>query len=318
MTNQKQLWKLAGKISIALLAIAAYFFIAGKLITFPYWHALLSSVKFSSSLYYFALLLLVLWCGNLLSEALKWKALLQPIYPISTWKSLQQVLAGTTTAVGSPGRIAEMGGRIALLPKEHRLNAGILTGIGGLLQNLVIFTIGGIALFHPLSPAINFINNKSIVVALFVFVLIIALLIIAGRLYGFQKLRILITDIGKIKCKQLVWATIWTFVRYCTYIIQLFCWMQLFGLQISVSEILIYAPVYFFIITIIPSYILFDVGIRGSAALLVFSTMNISEPLVLAAILCQWISNVVLPTLIGTYILLRQKVYKQEVMQKET
>ncbi|MBR8538247.1 hypothetical protein KDU71_21930 [Carboxylicivirga sediminis] len=313
---KRQLWPQTGKAIILILSLLAYGFIGYKLWHFTHWKALVNSVQLSGDTLILCVLLLALWFLNLLCETKKWQVLMAPFKSLSLKESWQQVMAGTTTAVGSPARIAEMGGRMALLPAEQRTHAAIITTVGGLFQNTVILLSGAFTfLFNSeITDRLN-LPLHHILVALVCIALFTTLLILAAICH--KKLRFYLRIIQNIPINTLLKALFWTSMRYLIYIIQLYSWLWLYGLQYSTGDFVALATIYFLSITIIPSHILIDMGIRGSVAIFLFSSADVDTPLVLAAIFSLWISNVVIPTLFGSYVLIRQKLIKQAVMQKE-
>lgn len=312
---KRPLWRLTGKAIIIILSLIAYGYIGHKLWHFTHWGQLFSSIQLSKSTISLAFILPVLWWINLISETKKWQVLMAPFTKLSIRRAWQQVMAGTTTAVGSPSRIAEMGGRMALLPSELRVNTAIMTTLGGLLQNTVII-LGGILtlLINGETAQLNLPLSYS-----FITIISLVLLLSIGTIaYVYsEKLRFYLRSLKNIQTTTLLNALIWTVIRYTIYIIQLYAWMRLFGLRLTPAEYLALAPLYFLIITIIPSHVLIDLGIRGSVAIYLFSTLDIESPLILAATFCLWLSNVMLPTFIGSYVLIRQTMIKQAVIKKE-
>ena len=74
-------------------------------------------------------------------------------------------------------------------------------------------------------------------------------------------------------------------------------------MDILFNEFIMHAPIYFFFITLIPSFFLADIGIRGSVSLFVFAQFEAQMPLILLAIFFLWFINVVVPALLGTIVL---------------
>lgn len=315
---EKKHWQLTAKALIVTCAIFAYGFVIHKLVSFEHWQTIVSSLKFSEQILPTLLLLLVLWFTNLACETKKWQALMRPFAQLKFHEAWQQVMAGTTTAVGSPARIAEMGGRMALLPKQQRISAALMTTIGGVIQNLIIFSVGILTLlFNPgLSNQFK-LPFKIIELAIALMVLIVIIILIFKLTFP-KNFKYYLHVIQKMNRVTLAKAFVWTTLRYLTFIIQLYTWFSLWGLKSNIIEFVPIASLYFFLITIIPSHILADIGIRGSVAIVVFSILFTNTPLILAASFSLWCSNVIIPTIIGSYILVRQKLIKQRVIQKET
>jgi len=311
---KRQRWlSVISKLVLVSLALSAYGYIISRLVNFQLWDSIYKSVNGSLFTLAVAGALLVLWLANIFTETKKWQALLLPYFKLSFATALKQVLAGTVTAVGSPARIAEMGGRMALLAPAFRINAALMTGIGGLMQNLII-CLGGLAVIllpqSPLNKLIRAYDGRGFYYLLIGIAAFISIIGFGYSLWG-KKIKQYLLTLKKINSRVILSGLFWTLLRYLTYNFQLYLWMLLFGISPDVEIFIIYSPIYFLLITIIPSYLLIDLGIRGSVALLLFSVINQNEPLILAAIFAQWLSNVVLPTLFGSYILFRYKVIKQ-------
>lgn len=311
-------WQLTAKVLVITCAVLAYGFIIHKLVSFEHWHTLISSFKTSQQTLPTLLLLLLLWLINLACETKKWQALMQPFTAIRFKKAWQQIMAGTTTAVGSPARIAEMGGRMALLPKQQHMNAAIMTTVGGIIQNLIIFAGGLLTLLisPQLSDQIE-LPFRIIELAIALMVVVVVVILVFKLLFP-KYFKFYVRSFQKMNRGTLTKSFTWTTLRYLTYISQLYAWCSLWGLNANLLEFIPAASIYFFLITIIPSHILVDMGIRGSVALAIFSLLFSKTPLILAAAFCLWCSNVIIPTIIGSYILVRQKLIKQYVIQKET
>jgi hypothetical protein len=82
--------------------------------------------------------------------------------------------------------------------------------------------------------------------------------------------------------------------------------LKLFGIELSVIDSIICIALNFFLITIIPTYALAEIGIRGTVAVTIFSVYGISSLPVLSAALLIWIINLAIPALIGTLILIKE------------
>lgn len=293
-----------------LVAVAAYFFTVKRLVAFGHWNDIGRSLYFSCYHIVWLLIFFLLWVANMFFEIKKWQLLISPFKKITLRQSLIQYLAGCFTAVGSPGRVAEPGGRMVLLDRHLRVNALLMTTAGGIMQNVVIMLAGLVViLITGLPESLSVIQNKQldIIVALLCFCIVFVLLLSVFKI----KLRSIWLQCKEAKGRFLLKVFVLTFIRYVVYTIQLYVLFQLLNVHLSFSNYLLLSPLYFLTITVIPSFLLADVGIRGSAALLVFRHSDIQTPVLLFCILCLWLFNVVLPALVGGWVIYRQKVYKR-------
>ena len=83
--------------------------------------------------------------------------------------------------------------------------------------------------------------------------------------------------------------------------------LLLFGVEISYLEAMQLITSMYFLASIIPSIFLFDVVIKGSVALYVFSLIGINDLIILSIVTCMWILNFVLPSIIGGFYVLHFK-----------
>ncbi len=68
--------------------------------------------------------------------------------------------------------------------------------------------------------------------------------------------------------------------------------------------------------SIIPMLSLFDVLVKGSIAIIIFSFYQVNEASILAIVLLMWIFNFVLPSIVGSYFVLTFSTDKL-IQQKE-
>lgn len=290
-----------------LIAAAAYYYIIKRLIAFQYWEDFGHSIKLSPQLFYLGLVFIILWMCNLFFETKKWQILISPFQKLSFKDSLFQYFAGSFTAVGSPARLAEPGGRMLLLKKEIRINALLMTSIGGLIQNVVIGIAGLSAILLTGMPISWEEASGKGMIGYIVIVLVLVAVVILLSIFT-QRLRYIWMQLKKVKLTLLITVTLLTFARYMIYNLQLYVVIRFFSGDLALNEFIFWSPVYFFMITIIPSFLLADIGIRGSVALLVFAQIGLEEPVLLTSVLSLWMFNVVLPAFIGGWILHRNKV----------
>ncbi|TRX71266.1 hypothetical protein [Carboxylicivirga sp. M1479] len=309
-------WQQIAKYLILLLFISAYGYILNRLLQYEHWNEVLIQFKQSSQKPFYLGTLILLWCLNIVLESKKWQSLMMPFTHLSFTSALQQVLAGNTTAVGSPGRIAEMGGRMLLLPKALRVHAAMMTTVGGILQNIVIITGGIFGFFHVTNIKHSTVLPLSIPISAVILLLLLVSLLVWK--WAPDKVRYYIKTLRNIRLKNIFTSLFWTITRYLVFIAQLYAWFQFCGLNISITIFLPLSVSYFFLITLVPSHILIDMGIRGGVAIFLFSNIITNTPLIVMATFFMWLSNVMIPTLLGSIIIIRQKLIKQAVIQKES
>lgn len=103
---------------------------------------------------------------------------------------------------------------------------------------------------------------------------------------------------------------LYSLVRYLTFSFQFYYLLFLFGVEISYFEAMIAISSMYLLSSIIPSIFIFDVVIKGGVAVYVFGLMGVSEVIILSVVTMMWILNFVLPSVIGSYHVLRFKLPK--------
>jgi len=300
-------------LALIIIALATYVYIFRRLTRFENWHSFaLPFDQLQRSALLLASLLL-LWMANISAEVKKWQLLMQPYYKISFTAGLQQVLAGSVTAILSPGRIAEPGGRMILLPREQRETGLLTTSLGGFLQTLIISFIGLFCVVH----SGRFMNQSFLsgwpLISYYLILILAGILLLTTfyylsiRLTFLQKIKGHLLQLKKLRPGLSLKIIGWTIIRYSIYHVQFYLWLKFFNYPLTLLQFIGLAPIYFYIITIIPSFLLADVGIRGTVSLFVFAPLLAQEPFLLAAILGLWLLNVATPALLGSIILVKHK-----------
>ena len=81
--------------------------------------------------------------------------------------------------------------------------------------------------------------------------------------------------------------------------------LQIFQVNLSYLNAMIIITAMYLLASIIPTIFIFDVIIKGSVAVYLFSGADINELIVLSIITIMWLLNFVMPSLFGSYYVLR-------------
>ena len=299
-----------------IVSASALIYVIYKIIAFNEWesffHRINETVQLFISLCLFQLVLAVL---NILLETRKWQLLASVLQPTGFFDSLRQVLWGLQMGMITPGKVGEPIGKAALMKKGNRTQAFVLSVEGSVLQNIVI-AIGGFAAFIMSGKSLIFKNNipKSLygntIFILIGIVLLLCAIYIFFRIFKettfIKRITSSIQIIKKTDIKLLSRLFALTTVRYLVFSFQLWLTLNFFGVMISVEHIAL-IPIYYFIITIIPSFALADLGIRSSVALFIFGIISNDVAAIVSSIFIVWIFNLALPALVGISVLRPKK-----------
>mgnify|MGYP000850210239 CR=1 FL=1 len=309
--KSKQFFFVLIKISLVVVAI---YFIYQKLtknstLEFSHFIQILSkNGVFSLNTVVFLLFLSIF---NWFFEILKWQQLVSSLQKISFTKSIEQCLGSLTVSLLTPNRIGEYGAKALYYTSRLRKRVLFINLISNLLQMLVtvVFGIIGILLLSQSQNlhinGLKFINILLIGIASCIFIiLIIRKTNIKIRGFSLQKIKLFIIEFSK---KSLALGAVFSFFRYLIFSFQFYYLLLLFGVEISYLEAMQLITSMYFLASIIPSIFLFDVVIKGSVALYVFSLIGINDLIILSIVTCMWILNFVLPSIIGGFYVLHFK-----------
>jgi len=253
-------------------------------------------------------LLLILMFLNWLIEAAKWKIVLQNLQNISVYTSYKSVLAGVAFGIVTPNRIGELVGRILFIDEEKKISASLLNIICSLLQLLVTLIFGAIAILffkENWLSQIPLLSLFSIAVLILILIFCLLFLIQKNPLLK-QKITEYLLPFKQINIYKIAIIFGLSIFRYLVFTIQYILILRLFGIELDIVNTIVCVALNFFLITIIPSYALAEIGIRGTVAVSIFSVYGIATLPVVSASLFIWIINLAIPALAGTIILIRE------------
>jgi MFS family permease len=256
---------------------------------------------------------------NWLLEAIKWKMLLRKIEPLPLSKALASTLTGIAFAIVTPNKVGDFAGRILYLKNNNRLRAAIATLISNLAQTLVTFIFGIIGLLYFM------IQHPSYWVYATLFVAVVALFGLCllytrldkithwkARKPWLRKLLIALQILQRYNRKDLLQLVAVSALRFCVYNFQFLLLANVLGANIPWYTGFLVSGLMFWMITVIPSFFVADLGVRGYVAGLLFTDTNIvsNSVVILAASYFIWLLNLILPAIIGSILVLGTKVSK--------
>ncbi|MCD4793879.1 MAG: flippase-like domain-containing protein [Bacteroidales bacterium] len=280
-------------------------------------------VQFDNSIDLVLLMIVVLLMPlNWYIESVKWKYLIRKIEIVKVLNAIKAVFSGIAFAIFTPNRIGELAGRIFVLKKENRIKAVFSTAVGSLSQMMITLFlgfIGGIFFLYFYSFKLP---ESTIEYLLYVKVFSV-ISVLSGFLIFFN-LKFFIRILKKIKLsekiikpieiiteysiKELVNILAYSFIRYSVFAIQFYILLVFFKVDISFVEAIICISLTYFVSSVIPSFTLTEIGIRGSAALFFMGMFSGNEIGIISATALIWIINLAIPAIIGAFIFYRTKI----------
>lgn len=247
-------------------------------------------------------------------ESLKWQLIVNSLERISYRKAVKSVLAGTTISSFMPNRIGEYAGRVLFLKDKNKGNGSVLALFGSLFQIMATLLLGvPFALYFNFNwPFLNPTIMATVIVA-FTGILALTYLAVTKEWDILKSISVYIRFLNLIDSikgishrlsAQLFGLSLFRFLLYSAQLSVL-----LFSLtnNLDFFTILTASITTFLLITIIPSFLLADLGVREAVALVVFSQLGINEFTIVASTFAIWLINLAFPAIIGAIIISLQR-----------
>ena len=264
---------------------------------------------------------------NWFLESLKWRSLISKIETITIKRSIRAIFSGITISAFTPNRVGEYGGRIFCLDQADRIQAVLITVIGSMAQLIttILFGLIGILLLPNLMPAFEELLSQIIFaypIMLFVIILLNVLLVTF-----FLNASVFSTVLSNIKWlrdftkynevfsyydySELLEVLLYSIARYIVFTSQFFILLHVFNVDVSFVDGFILITTMLFVISIIPTIAITEIGVRGSVALFFFGLVSNNVVGILSATFVMWIINLVFPALIGMIFIFSLKFFRK-------
>ena len=308
-----------------IIAVLCFTFLYKKFKTINFYELeeLISSNIHKS--WYLVAIAFVLFFANWGIEALKWKLLTKKIIKVSFIKSFLAVMGGVAVSSFTPNRTGEFAGRMIFL--ENKLDSGViaLTVFGSINQLLVTLLAGIPGFIFYLDSAAGFdFNNFSfftvsmlltatIIIFLFMFNLNKIICWIKNHFYQNKILAHISNALLLLSFKDIINVFLLSFLRYSVFLFQYIFLLIFFNINLEFWQFFLILPSIFLIQTLIPSFLLSEIGIRLSVAIYILAPLGFGEKNIIGASTSLWVINIVLASAVGVFAILFYKIKNSEL-----
>jgi len=307
--NGSRIWYGAIKL---LIAAAAFLFIYKQVISKENFSNILFEYKDvfkRSGNILLVVIISVLMLVNWSLEALKWKMMMRKLEVIPFGRALSAVFSGLTVSFFTPNRIGEYAGRVFHLHTANRIKGTLVTILENLSQLIVTIAIGSVSL-------VLYLNAYTELHGYILWVTGVILLLFSGTLI-FLFLEVPVMDAAALKMRRLKRITGYlevlseykkfelliilglALLRYIVFTTQFFLLLRLFGVQGSLAEEILLINMVFFVMTLIPTFALAEIGVRGAVATYFLTKISVDSLAILNASVSLWLINLVIPAIAG-------------------
>jgi Lysylphosphatidylglycerol synthase TM region len=288
--------------------------------------ALIKAMPFGANAWKFWLVILFVFV-NWGMEARKWQLLMKVVQPMSFITAFKSVLCGVTVSLNTPNRIGEYGGRILFVNEGNRIKAITLSIAGGMAQLIITMLMGCFGLTYLLFTMDDsgtlmgisvfwiriFLYGSSFgtIVFVFFFFKLGWLIRLLEKLPYADRFSKYVNVLETFDAKILLRLLSISFFRYIVFVLQYIFMLQLLQVEQNAWSGFWIITVMFWIMAIIPSFAIADLGIRGTVAKTLFSYSSNTIG-ILTATFGIWFINLFIPALIGSLLILGIKIKKEK------
>ncbi len=257
-------------------------------------------------------IILLLSVANLAVETLKWNNFVLQVEQTSFKKSMISVTHGFAVGFITPYRIGDYPGRTILFESKNRVRLMLYNLLSGYAQFIVICLMALISIvFLPVDFDLYFNHYSSMK---FVYVFLFTALIFWHLFFLFctdsvlrflsnhKKLSIFKRHFNapvQLSFLNNLYVLHLSILRTVIYTVQLYLIFRFFDRSVNSYELILYINLYFFILTIAPSFLLNKFGIRESISIVVFSPVIHNPVTIVVSVLFLWSINQLLPAVFG-------------------
>lgn len=251
---------------------------------------------------------------NLGLEIIKWRWLCRFAHPL-TWKqTVLSFFAGISLSFITPNRIGEYPGRLLYLRQKNTIRLISVSLLGILSQMISLFFFGALGLIYAQWRFAGIFPRISLFLCLGAILLLGVIYIFydfwypfLGKIRWFRKWkvfgRLMVGIPRKHQAGILGISGIKTLVYTAQYLI-LLDWAGVVPLGV---ESFFLSGLFFWTNAMIPGWFLLELGQRSQIGVFIFSLVSENTLGIVAATVGLWLINLVIPSLVGSLIILRMK-----------
>lgn len=298
-----------------LIGILSFWLIYNRLSTIPHLKEQCLFWFNEPSMYLILLLVLCLMPINWGIESYKWKIITDQVERVSYSTALKSVFSGICVGNIAPGRAMEFLAKIVFFKSENRPSITVLHFINGMFQMLITVTVGIISIAYKLNKNNQSSNFIYVVLAGGLCMILFFCWAILNVSYIQQKLKFIKwfrkmenaqnTKFSKALLLKLISFSI---IRYLVFTTQFYLIYNALSPQNDMAQTFMSIAAYFMLTSLIPMISFIEPAIRAAIALFVFNNAADNTVIVVLSSTFVWIINVVIPSIIGYIIILKEKI----------
>lgn len=257
---------------------------------------------------------IILMPVNLLLEAKKWHLLAGSAQPLSFKQALYSYLAGISISIVTPNRLGEYPGRLLYLKRKNTLRLIGVSILGAAAQMFTLFLYGcaGLIYYNLTYPgtfqSIVLITAAIITILLaFVYFRFDSWMPYIEKIKWLRKYNVYRKLLKRFTNKEQLTILCISILRYGIYTAQYLILLNWMNIHTPVIGGFLMSSLFFWLIAVIPSITLIELGERGQVGLFLFHHFSDNTVGILTATIGIWCINLILPAVLGSIILFRMR-----------
>ncbi len=258
---------------------------------------------------------------NWAMEALKWQLLALKIEKTSFGSAFKGVIAGLSLGFVTPHNVGDYAGRIWQMKNDNRFQAigSILLSHAGQFLVTCLMGLLGWAIYYA-NGILTIDNMNGLLFSLMLLLIICSIIILfvpdfLVKLVNMLPFLVRFENYVKISrsynSQERLTILVISMLRYLVFSLQFILLINLLKVDLPMPLLFAGITLVFFTKSVVPTFnFLSDLGLREVSALYFLGMLPIAEPKILAASLCLWIINILMPATLGTIFILTLKILK--------
>lgn len=279
-------------LQVFILICSIYFIISSiKKIDYSY------EFQLDNSFLFFIALTIILMIINWYLEIKKWQ-ILNNEQEMSFITACKSVFVGLLVGHLSPNRIAEPFARAFVLPNQNYLKTAVNATIGSFFQSVPTFVFGLMGLLY----FVFFVKIYKFKIILYSTIIVILLVFILFFLFknkikkALNRIKEKYFSVISQKSLIIIIKVFWlSLSRYLIFIIQNFMVFRALSIEITFLSVLFVSSTIYFISSFLPTFILVDLGIRGTLSVFLYSFFIVNIKGIIFVTYFVWFVNIVVP-----------------------
>ncbi len=265
----------------------------------------------------FLMLCVVLLFVNILLESGKWYLLTNSVEHIVYPRALASYLAGMAFSLITPNRVGDYPGRVLYLGRSNTfryVNVSVL-GIMSQLSAIFLFGLLGLIYYNIVFPAmiarvalaLCFLANIGIGIVYWRFEKWLPSLV---HIKWLKKFVIYGRSLRRVTTRRQIIVLGLSVLRFAVFTAQYLFLLRWMNVEIPLGEGFIVAALFFWVMAVIPSIAVAELGVRGNVSLYLFHHFSPNTVGVLAATIGIWLLNLILPSIFGSILIMRMRLLR--------